>query len=488
MEDSMPIQKRCRPFQKDDSLWSLSTFVKQAFDSVDSSILTDNGADIAESLTPDICKKLTAQLQKTWTANGKESEFALEGLLLLLEHSLSQKRDNYTLFAAMMETLGDSALQFLKASVPYLIECDARNATDYVEILMLYLSVNQAKTASDLTSDLVNGIPQFGELFLKTNEKAFTELFTFARAMERRAVDVQGSTMVVLFPGCLSWLHFTARRVVVSNAPPVRLARKPVKSKVTYECAAAAGGLVSGVVPCMRAEDLWVGFMDDSVVGMDRLSLTDLAKNIKKSDSAAAKLQRGPSIMKATLSDGGKDENDTTNPLWLQTEVDLQRMQRMLDGFAERNFVVNPLVIMKHEHKPFYNGISNGLLWPTFHNLMPYIIDDYKGEDEAVRKKLNDDWIKYVKVNHYFATHAARKSRPQDFLWIHDYHLFLVGTIMRSMSPDVRCGFFLHIPYLVPTEFFEMYREQAMAVLRGLLAFGRVGFQTQRVRHAVGSK
>lgn len=468
-----------RPFEKDEPLFSLSTFVKGGLEEIDPAILMEQQGLAKDSLTPDLCKEATTHFYETWKANGKESQFALEGLLYLLERSLSQKHDNYYLFSTLMETLGDSALQFLKTATPYLIDCDAQHDTDYLEILVLYLNVYQAKTGIDLASKFVSSVPQLREFYLKGNQKAFTELYVFGKALERCVVDVHGSKLIVLFRRCLAWLHFTPRRVVVSNAPPVRLTRKPVKSKVTYECVAAAGGLVSGIMPCMRAEDLWVSFMDDTVVGMNRMPLIDLAKNIKRSDSVVTKLQRSPSVMKATLSDPGADGDQSNEPLWLQTELDLQRMQRMLDTFAERNFVVNPLVIMKKEHKPFYNGISNGLLWPSFHNLMEYIVDEYK--DEKKLQTLDDDWIKYIKVNHYFATHAARRSRPQDFLWIQDYHLFLAGTILRSISPDVRCGFFLHIPYLLPTAFFEKYQEQAMAVLRGLLAFSRVGFQTQRV-------
>ncbi len=83
-------------------------------------------------------------------------------------------------------------------------------------------------------------------------------------------------------------------------------------------------------------------------------------------------------------------------------------------------------------------------------------------------------------MNFHFAIHAARSSRLQDFLWIHDYHLFLVGDILRSLDPTLDCGFFLHIPFQISEQFMAEFPEQGLAVLKGLLGYTRVGFQSNK--------
>ena len=95
---------------------------------------------------------------------------------------------------------------------------------------------------------------------------------------------------------------------------------------------------------------------------------------------------------------------------------------------------------------------------------------------------LVDHWCSYVRVNYQFALDAVRNSRPQDFIWIHDYHLMLTGMIMQSLDQNLEIGFFLHIPFLPPDNFFTKYRVCAFPILRGLLRFTKVGFQTHRDR------
>lgn len=53
-----------------------------------------------------------------------------------------------------------------------------------------------------------------------------------------------------------------------------------------------------------------------------------------------------------------------------------------------------------------------------------------------------------------------------------------MGLILRALEPELTTGFFLHIPFGLNDEFMEQYAEQGLAIVRGLLAFNRVGFQT----------
>ncbi|MCI0372565.1 MAG: trehalose-6-phosphate synthase, partial [candidate division NC10 bacterium] len=90
----------------------------------------------------------------------------------------------------------------------------------------------------------------------------------------------------------------------------------------------------------------------------------------------------------------------------------------------------------------FYEGFSNGVLWPLFHYLL----------DQVPRTA--SDWDAYVQANERYADVVADHYRPGDLIWVHDYQLLLVPELLRRRIPDARIGFFLHIPF--PTE--ELFR------------------------------
>lgn len=111
----------------------------------------------------------------------------------------------------------------------------------------------------------------------------------------------------------------------------------------------------------------------------------------------------------------------------------------------------------------FYDGFSNNTLWPLYH--------------DAIRTPTyqSDWWEAYVRVNHRFALSAARSVSRGGTVWVHDYHLQLVPEMLRALRPDVRIGFFLHIPF-PPAELFAQLPWRK-AILRGLLGADVVGFQ-----------
>jgi trehalose 6-phosphate synthase/phosphatase len=122
----------------------------------------------------------------------------------------------------------------------------------------------------------------------------------------------------------------------------------------------------------------------------------------------------------------------------------------------------------------YYEGFSNGVLWPLFH----YLLDQVPLH---VR-----DWEPYVEVNQHFADIVAQHYQPGDLIWVHDYQLLLVPAMLRQRLPDARIGFFLHIPF--PSE--ELFRTlpERDQLLRGLLGADLVGFHTPTyLRHFAAS-
>jgi trehalose 6-phosphate synthase/phosphatase len=122
----------------------------------------------------------------------------------------------------------------------------------------------------------------------------------------------------------------------------------------------------------------------------------------------------------------------------------------------------------------YYEGFSNGVLWPLFH----YLLDQVPLH---VR-----DWDAYVEVNERFADIVAEHYQPGDLIWVHDYQLLLLPDLLRKRLPSARIGFFLHIPF--PSE--ELFRTlpERDQVLRGLLGADLVGFHTPSyLRHFAAS-
>jgi trehalose 6-phosphate synthase len=93
-----------------------------------------------------------------------------------------------------------------------------------------------------------------------------------------------------------------------------------------------------------------------------------------------------------------------------------------------------------------------------------------------------------------FAERAAAVSAEGAMVWVHDYQMQLVPAMLRELRPDLRIGFFLHIPF-PPAELFSQlpWRRQ---ILEGLLGADVVGFQrpgaaqnfVRLVRQRVGHK
>ena len=122
-----------------------------------------------------------------------------------------------------------------------------------------------------------------------------------------------------------------------------------------------------------------------------------------------------------------------------------------------------PLELERDDINGFYHGFSNATLWPLYHDVIrPPIYN-------------REWWDRYVGVNRRYAETAARHAAPGGAVWVHDYQLQLVPCMLRELRPDLRIGFFLHIPY-PPQELF-MQMPWRREVIEGLLGADVVGFQ-----------
>jgi trehalose 6-phosphate synthase len=152
------------------------------------------------------------------------------------------------------------------------------------------------------------------------------------------------------------------------------------------------------------------------------------------------------------------------------------------DPWDDEGLTLVPVAMSDREYAEFYEGFSNATLWPLYHDLI-------------AKPEFHREWFDaYEVVNRRFAETAAKIAAEGAVVWVQDYQLQLVPAMLRELRPDLRIGFYLHIPF-PPTELFQQlpWRRQ---VLEGLLGADLVGFQLpgaaqnfiRLVRQRVGHK
>jgi trehalose 6-phosphate synthase len=125
--------------------------------------------------------------------------------------------------------------------------------------------------------------------------------------------------------------------------------------------------------------------------------------------------------------------------------------------------------LSRTDHDDYYAGFANRTLWPLFH-FRPSLVDFARRTYEG-----------YLRVNGLFADGLSRRLLPDDVIWVHDYHLLPLGSLLRERGVRASCGFFLHTP-LPPRELLTIlpvHRE----LFGTLAAYDLVGFHTRGYVH-----
>ena len=117
------------------------------------------------------------------------------------------------------------------------------------------------------------------------------------------------------------------------------------------------------------------------------------------------------------------------------------------------------------DHDDFYLGYSNGVLWPVFH----YRLDLADFDAGYIAG--------YRRVNQLFARKLLPLLRPDDVIWVDDYHLIPLAAELRALGCRQRIGFFLHIPLPPPLILAAIPGHDWL--VRALFAYDLVGFQSE---------
>jgi trehalose 6-phosphate synthase/phosphatase len=108
--------------------------------------------------------------------------------------------------------------------------------------------------------------------------------------------------------------------------------------------------------------------------------------------------------------------------------VGLQSVQDVL--VQEFNCV--PVFLGKELKERYYKGFCKLQLWPLFHYNLPL--------SPLSTGRFNPDmWQAYVKANKAFADRLVEfVSVEDDFVWIHDYHLLVLPSLLRRRLNKAR--------------------------------------------------
>lgn len=129
---------------------------------------------------------------------------------------------------------------------------------------------------------------------------------------------------------------------------------------------------------------------------------------------------------------------------------------------TDEGVLLHPVKLTQADFEGFYEGFSNATLWPLYHDLIVQPTYD------------NDWWEAYREVNLKFADEVAEVAAEGATVWVQDYQLQLLPGILRQLRPDLKIGFFLHIPFPSADLFRQLpWREE---IVRGLLGADIIGF------------
>lgn len=131
--------------------------------------------------------------------------------------------------------------------------------------------------------------------------------------------------------------------------------------------------------------------------------------------------------------------------------------------FSHGGMDLVPVQLSTDDVELYYEGFSNATLWPLYHDVI------------APPEFHRTWWDAYRRVNRRFADAVVRYADHGATVWVQDYQLQLVPRMLREARPDLRIGFFNHIPFPPPEIFAQLPWRQA--IIDGLLGADLVGFQ-----------
>lgn len=139
------------------------------------------------------------------------------------------------------------------------------------------------------------------------------------------------------------------------------------------------------------------------------------------------------------------------------------------EGMRVRTLAIDPTVL-----RQAYDVICNATLWFLYHGL-----------HDLSRRPLIDDgwrqaWASYRAYNEAFAEVVAADAPANATVLVQDYHLALLGPMIRAARPDLTTVHFSHTPFAPPMLMRIMPHDAATELLEGMAGHDICGFHSER--------
>lgn len=163
-----------------------------------------------------------------------------------------------------------------------------------------------------------------------------------------------------------------------------------------------------------------------------------------------------------------------TDAIWVTSAVGDADQSGANEGPIDIDGVqVHHLPINAADYRRYYDVIANGTLWFLHHNLF----------DLARRPLINQRWWEawhtFCDVNEGFATFVAETAPEGAIVMVHDYHLALIGSTLRSLRPDLRTVHFHHTPFTGRNTVSTLPQPAVLRLIEGMNGFDACGFHAQ---------
>ena len=114
--------------------------------------------------------------------------------------------------------------------------------------------------------------------------------------------------------------------------------------------------------------------------------------------------------------------------------------------------------------------------WRRYAEHELYTVFHYKQTEPTDFRAERKRWKDYSRLNQKFADKIVEKYQPGDIIWVHDYHLMLLPSLLRQRLPNAYIGFMLHVPF--PTSELVKCLSRRKEILEGVLGANMIGFQS----------
>ncbi|GHO53318.1 alpha,alpha-trehalose-phosphate synthase (UDP-forming) [Ktedonobacter robiniae] len=194
------------------------------------------------------------------------------------------------------------------------------------------------------------------------------------------------------------------------------------------------------------------------------------------------KARRGAGGMVTALIDVG-NQLDMTWVAMTMTEGDrmiVKEMEQhggvMPSPLRGQKMKLHYVSVPKTTYRKHYDKISNELLWFLQH----YMYDPVQSN----MRQLQDAWENgYCEANQAIADAVVDEIEREDSMpvvMLHDYHLYLVSSLIRKVHPSIVIQQFIHIPWPDVRCWHFLPSNITQAIYSGLVGNDIVGFQTER--------